>query len=134
MRLTKSGRGSAGSVTVWALLVVLLVWAAAVVGVLATAAVQVRHRAEAAADAAALAAAADGGLDPGAACSAARRAAERVGAALVRCAMDGPYALVSVSVTCPPPVGWAGQVTARARAGPADTGRSGRSVTSRASS
>lgn len=127
-------RGSAGAATVWALLVVVLVWAAAAVGVLASAAVQVRHRAGAAADAAALAAAADGGLDPAAACSAARRAADRVGAELLRCTMNGPYALVDVAVAPPPPLLWAGRVTARARAGPADTGRSGRSDISRAAS
>lgn len=127
-------RGSAGSATVWALLVILLIWTGAAVAVLESAAVQVRHRAAAAADAAALAAAADGGLDPRAACLSAARAADRVGASLVRCTMAGPYALVSVSVEPPIPLRWAGAVVGRARAGPADTGGSERIKTSRASS
>jgi secretion/DNA translocation related TadE-like protein len=127
-------RRDAGSATVWALLVVLLIWAAAAVSVVEVAAVQTRHRAEAAADAAALAAAAGGGLDPAAGCLAARRAAARVGADVVGCALIGPYAQVAVAVPPPDVLRWAGRVMARARAGPADTGRTSRSRTSRATS
>jgi secretion/DNA translocation related TadE-like protein len=114
---------AAGSATVWALITVLVIWAAAAVGTVEVMAVQVRHRAAAAADAAALAAAGEGGLDPARACAAARRAADRVGGALIRCRMTGPYATVSVRMSPPPALRWAGAVTARAKAGPADTGR-----------
>jgi secretion/DNA translocation related TadE-like protein len=113
---------------VWALTVVLVLWAAAAVASLEITAVQVRHRAGAAADAAALAAAAEGGLDPAAACMAARAAAERVGARVRSCTLAGPYAVVAVSVSPGPPLTWAGPVVARARAGPADTGRAGQSA------
>ena len=109
-----------GSATVWALIAVLVIWAGAAVGIAEVAAVQVRHRAAAAADAAALAAAAEGGLDPARACAAARRAADRVGSVLGTCRMTGPYATVSVQVSPPAALSWAGPVTARAKAGPAD--------------
>ena len=115
-----------GSATVWALIAVLVIWAAAAVGAVEVAAVQVRHRAAAAADAAALAAAAEGGLDPARACAVARRAASRVGGVLRACRMTGPYATVSVRVSPPSPFAWAGPVTARAKAGPADTGYANR--------
>lgn len=127
-------RGSDGSATVWSLIVVLVVWAAAAVASLEVAAVQTRHRAAAAADAAALAAAADGGLDPVSACAAARTAADRVGGRVRSCTMTGPYAVVAVAVSPPAPLTWAGPVVARARAGPADTGRAGQSATTRAAS
>lgn len=129
-----SRRDPAGSVTVWALLVALMFWAAAAVGVLEVAGVQVRHRAAAAADAAALAAAGEGGIDALAACADAKRAAARVGAELVGCVMTGPYARVSVSVEPPRPLRWAGRVVAQARAGPADTGKAEQTRTSRAAS
>ena len=109
-----------GSATVWALIAVLVIWAAAAVSVVEVAAVQVRHRAAAAADAAALAAAAEGGLDPARACAAARAAADRVGGVLSACRMTGPYATVSVRVSPPAALSWAGPVTVRAKAGPAD--------------
>ena len=114
-------RDSDGSATVWAISVLLVVWAAAAVASLEVAAVQVRHHAAAAADAAALAAAAEGGRDPAAACAAARTAAERVSARLTACTMTGPYAVVAVAVSPPVPLTWAGPVVVRARAGPADT-------------
>lgn len=115
-----------GSATVWALIVVLVIWAAAAAATLEVAAVQVRHEAAAAADAAALAAAGDGGLHPARACEAARRAAHRVGGVLSGCRMTGPYATVSVRVSPPSVLSWAGSVTRRAKAGPADTGRTDR--------
>ena len=111
-----------GSATVWALITVLVIWAAAAVGAVEVAAVQVRHRAAAAADAAALAAAGEGGLDPARACAAARRAAARVGGVLSRCQISGPYATVAVRLSPPALLAWAGPVTTRAKAGPADTG------------
>lgn len=126
-------RRSDGSATLWTLLVVLLIWAAAAVGSLEAVAVSVRHRADAAADAAALAAAAEGGLDTSVACAAAQRAAQRVGARLVECTLSGPYAVVTVAVAPPAALAFAGLVAARARAGPADTG-SGQSRASRAPS
>jgi secretion/DNA translocation related TadE-like protein len=114
-------RDSDGSATIWAVSVLLVIWAAAAVSSLEVAAVQVRHHAAAAADAAALAAAGEGGRDPAAACVAAREAAARVGSRLESCTMTGPYALVTVAVSPPAPFTWAGQVQARARAGPADS-------------
>ena len=111
-----------GSATVWGLITVLVIWAAAALGSGEVVAVQVRHRATAAADAAALAAAAEGGLDPARACAAARRAADRVGAVLSTCRMTGPYATVSVRLSPPSALAWAGAAAARAKAGPADTG------------
>ena len=116
-------RSDDGSATLWALITVLVIWAAAAVGAVEVAAVQVRHRAAATADAAALAAAGEGGLDPGRACAAARRAAGRVGGIVTRCRVTGPYATVSVRLTPPSVLAWAGAVTVAARAGPADTGR-----------
>lgn len=118
-------RDCEGSATVWALLVVLLIWTAAAVSSLEAAAVQVRHRVIAAADAAALAAAGEGGRDPAAACAAARDAADRVGARVVACSMSGPYARVTVAMSPPAPLVWAGEVRGRARAGPADTAPNG---------
>jgi len=116
-------RDSSGSATVWALLAVVLIWTMAAVGAAEIAAVQTRHRADAAADAAALAAAGEGGLDPDAACADAREAAARVGADLVRCTLSGPYATVTVRMVPPSSLRWLGPVSARARAGPADTGK-----------
>lgn len=127
-------RDCEGSATIWALLVVLVIWAGAAVSSLEALAVQVRHRAAAAADAAALAAAAEGGRDPAAACAAARMSALRVGARLVACTMSGPYALVIVAMSPPRPLVWAGPVAARAKAGPADTAPPRQTPTSRAAS
>ena len=127
-------RADDGAATIWALIVVLLVGSAAAVCTFETVAVQVRHRVAAAADAAALAAAAPGGLDDPAGCAAARRAAARLGAELTACALSGPYATVTVRMAAPGPIRWAGQVTARARAGPADTAGPVRSRTRRTSS
>jgi secretion/DNA translocation related TadE-like protein len=126
-------RADDGAVTVWALIVVLLVWSVAAVCSVETMAIQVRHRAAAAADVASLAAAARGGLDESAACAAARQAAVRLGAELTDCRISGPYATVTVRMSPPAPLSWAGRVTERAHAGPADTGRPVRSHTSRAS-
>ena len=109
-----------GSATLWALLVVLLTWSVAAVCAVETVAVQVRHRAAAAADAAALAAAGVGGLDRPGACAAAERAAERLGARVLDCRLTGPYATVAVRLAPPTLLSWAGAVSARARAGPAD--------------
>ena len=122
-----------GSATVWALIVVLLTWSAAAVCSIEAAAVQVRHRAAASADAASLAAAAAGGLDGPRACTAAGHAAQQLGAHLVGCRLDGPYATVVVRLAPPVLLRWAGGVTARARAGPADTGISTRYPISRTS-
>jgi secretion/DNA translocation related TadE-like protein len=121
-----------GSVTVWALMVVLLTWSAAAVCAIEAVAVRVRHHAAAAADAASLAAAAAGGLDSPTACAAAGQTAKRLGAHVVGCRLDGPYATVVVRLAPPALLGWSGPVTARARAGPADTGKSPRYATTRA--
>jgi secretion/DNA translocation related TadE-like protein len=123
-----------GSATVWALIAVLVIWAATAVSVVEVAAVQIRHRVAAAADAGALAAAAEGGLDSSRACAAARAAAGRVGAVLISCRMTGPYAAVAVRMSPPAGLAWAGAVTARARAGPADTGKQEVSAPSRTAS
>ena len=123
-----------GSATVWALIVVLLIWTAAALAVVETLVIQTRHQADAVADAAALAGASDGGLDPDAACRAARDVAAEHHARLVGCLVAGPVVTVAVSLPPPRALGWAGPVTARARAGPANTGVPGVTVTSRASS
>jgi secretion/DNA translocation related TadE-like protein len=111
-----------------------MIWAAAAVGVVEISAVQRRHHATAAADAAALAAAAEGGIDATRACAAARAAAARVGAELIGCVLAGPQATVSVRMPPPPALAWAGAIIARARAGPADTGKPELSRTSPAAS
>jgi len=118
-------RADEGAATIWALIVLLLIWALAAVCAVETTAVQVRHRAAAAADAAALAAASPGGLDGPAGCASARRAAARLGAELMGCELIGPYATVTVRMSPPAPIRWAGRVTERARAGPADTAQTG---------
>ena len=112
----------AGSATVWALIVVLVLWVAAALAIVETVVIQTRHEADAVADAAALAAAADGGLDPTGACAAARDVAVQHDARLVSCVLAGPVATVEVSLAPPHALAWAGPVPARARAGPADTG------------
>jgi secretion/DNA translocation related TadE-like protein len=111
-----------GSATVWALIVVLVVWAATALAVVETVVIQTRHEAEAVADAAALAAASDGGLDPVAACASAREVADAHRSRLLTCLVEGPVVTVRVSVPPPHALAWAGRVTARARAGPANTG------------
>jgi secretion/DNA translocation related TadE-like protein len=114
--------GEAGSATVWALIVVLAVWVAAALAVVETVVIQTRHEAEAVADAVALAGASDGGLDPVAACASARDVASAHRARLLSCLVAGPVVTVEVSVPPPDALDWAGRVTARARAGPANTG------------
>lgn len=126
--------GDSGSATVWALIVVVVIWVAAALAVVETVVIQTRHDANAVADAAALAAASDGGLDAVAACAAARSVAEANRALLVRCLMLGPVASVEVSLMPPPALAWAGRVLARARAGPANTGISDGTLPSRSSS
>lgn len=130
----RSGRSQAGSATVWALIVVLLIWVAAAVAVIETLVIQTRHQADAVADAAALAAASEGGLDPVAACGAARDVSAAHRARLVTCLVAGPAVTVEVSLPPPRALGWAGPVVARARAGPANTGVLDETGTSRASS
>lgn len=124
----------AGSATVWALIVVLVIWAAAGLAVVETLVIQTRHDAEAVADAVALAAASEGGLDPTAACAAARQVATAHDAQLVSCFVAGPVATVEISVAPASSLDWAGRVTARARAGPANTGVPDGTLPSRASS
>lgn len=124
----------AGSATVWALIAVLVIWTAAALAVLEAVAIQTRHRAEAVADAAALAAASDGGLHPAVACTAAQDVASIHHARLVSCVMVGPVVTVEVSLPPPNPLTWAGAVTARARAGPANTGVSSGTIPNQSSS
>ena len=111
-----------GSATVWALITVLVIWAAAGLSAVSATAIQVRHRAAAIADSAALSGAAEGGLDPAAACAAASAAAQRDRATLTDCVVAGPVVTVEVALTPPGPLAWAGPVRSRARAGPANTG------------
>lgn len=124
----------AGSATVWALIVVLVIWTAAALTLVEFAAIQTRHQAEAVADAVALAAASDGGLDPTAACAAAQDVARSHRARLVTCVVNGPIATVRVALAPPSPLAWAGLVTARARAGPANTGDSDETIPDRSAS
>ena len=124
----------AGSATVWALIVVLAVWVATALAVVETVVIQTRHEAEAVADAVALAGASDGGLDPVAACASARDVAVSHGARLLSCLAAGPIVTVEVSVPPPNALRWAGPVTARARAGPANTGDSDGTLPTRAAS
>lgn len=124
----------AGSATIWALIVVLVIWAGAGLAAVETLVIQTRHDAGAVADAVALAAASEGGLDPTAACAAASQVAVAHDALLVSCLLAGPVATVEISVAPAASLAWAGRVTARARAGPANTGVSNGTVPSRASS
>lgn len=106
-------RGDRGSATVWAALltgVLCLVFGAALA---MGQAVLARHRAGGAADLAALAAA-DHAMDgPAAACARAARTAAAQSARLVRCAVTGETADVTVAV---------GPARVRSRAGPAAPG------------
>ena len=123
-----------GSATVWALIVVLVIWGASALGIVETVLIQTRHQAAAVADAAALTAASDGGLDPTAACAAAHDVAVAHRARLLSCVVTGPVVTVAVSVSPPAALAWAGDVTARARAGPANTGFSEGTLIDRSSS
>lgn len=115
-RCVRGEHGAATLFTVSCLGFLLLVGAALAV----VAAMVAAHRqAQAAADLAALAAAtalADGG-DP---CAAGASVADANGAALTSCAVDGSDALIEVVVTGPRWLGQTGDLTARARAGPAE--------------
>jgi secretion/DNA translocation related TadE-like protein len=81
-----------------------------------------RHRAASVADLSALAAAASAPLGSDAACEAARDVAERSAARLLECRLVGDVAEVVASVRPPGRLGELGSATARARAGPAETG------------
>ncbi|MEY8013983.1 Rv3654c family TadE-like protein [Mycobacterium sp. HUMS_12744610] len=89
-----------------------------VAGAYLGAVVVARHRAQAAADLAALAAAARLPAGATAACARATAVARRMGAAAVRCEMDGLDVVVTVDVAVGL-VGPAGIARAAARAGPA---------------
>ena len=115
-------RADQGSATVWALTVVLVIWAGAGFAAVQATAIQLRHRADAVADAVALAGASEGGRDPAAACADARAAARQQRARLLSCLVAGPVVTVEVSLSPPQPLAWAGAVRSRARAGPANTG------------
>src|SRR3954452_1254140 len=112
---------SEGSATVWALIVVALLWLVAGVVTCLTVTVGVRHRAAAAADAAALAGALDGDLTPRSARAAAAAMADLDDAVVLRCAVSDAVVTVMTEVPAPPWMKWAGAARAVARAGPADT-------------
>lgn len=123
----------AGSASLWALSMAMVLWVCVAGVVLAGVAVVARHRAATAADMAALAAAtvlgrsdvAEVGRDPGggaAACAAATAIAVANDATVTRCQVMGQVVDVTTSVAIPElsPLGSLGvdSVSARARAGP----------------
>lgn len=110
--------GERGSATLFAVAVVaLLMMVGAALGVVA-AMVHAHRVAQSAADLAALAAAAATG-DP---CGAATRIAEANGAGLDACQVEGPDVRVTVTVRGPHWLGQPHDLSAAARAGPADGG------------
>lgn len=116
-------RREEGSATLWALSLVLVVWAVTLAGLVLGAGLVARHRAESAADLAALSAAravhsAAGGGPAGEPCTAAAEVAGAAGARLVGCRVE-PGGDVWVVTEVPPPAalpGWADMPPARARA------------------
>ena len=120
------GPGDTGSATVLALATCAAIGLVSAVLAGTGLAAVTRHRATLAADAAALAAAAHAADGAPAACAVARRALESDGATLVRCSVDGPYAVVSGRVSAPRWIGWAGAALGESRAGPdADAEKTG---------
>lgn len=115
-----------GSATVLALATCAAIGLAAAVLAGAGFAAVTRHRATLAADAAALAAAAHATDGPAGACAVARQSLASDGAALVRCSVDGPYAVVRDRVPAPRWIAWAGAAGGESRAGPdADAEKTG---------
>ena len=121
-----TGRRDDGSATVLALGVcAVLALVTAVLAGFGLAAVT-RHRAALATDAAALAAAAHAADGAAAACGAARRALEVNGGRLVRCRVEGVFAVVRGQVDAPRWISWAGSAGGEAKAGPdADAEKTG---------
>ena len=115
--------GDRGSATVWVLALSGVLAVLAVAVVLVGAAALARHRAGTAADLAALAAAGRAVLGEPDACAAAAHVARANAAALVACSVDGS-AVVEVRVAVPVRLAGLGVhvASARARAGPADSG------------
>jgi len=111
--------GERGSGTIWAIAVIAVVAAFAVLAAAIGAAVVTRHRAGAAADFSALAAAdavSRAESDP---CGTAARVAERYGAVLTTCSVNGMVVDVVVQLSAGGLAGPGRTATVRARAGPA---------------
>lgn len=102
----------------WVAVTVTVLLAVAMIGIHLGAAVNTRHRVEAAADLAALAAAAAAPAGDGTACRRAVLVAERMGARLRSCRLHGWDSLVEVDAVVSGPLGRVGAAGARARAGP----------------
>lgn len=91
-------RAERGSATVWAVLIVALIWMAALVVVQAGVGRVARHRVQSAADLSALAAASWAFAAPEQACERARKIAAANGARVESCSLSGGTAGVSVSM------------------------------------
>lgn len=118
--MTRSGGRDPGAATVWVAVLLVLVVAAALLGVGATTAVTARHAAQLAADLAALAGAGRIGVADDDACAAARRVAAANGAEVVACDVLSTGARTGeVRVEVARSARWGGlalDATARARA------------------
>jgi secretion/DNA translocation related TadE-like protein len=109
----------AGFATVWVVIAIAVVAAAAGAASCYGVAILARHRADAAADAVALTVALHAVEGQPAACRAGVGVAGLNAAALTRCTLSGPTARVSVVVRLPGFLSALGPATAQARAGPA---------------
>ncbi|MET0233923.1 MAG: Rv3654c family TadE-like protein [Kibdelosporangium sp.] len=113
-----------GAATVWAAWVIaaLVAFGGALMAIGAVA--SARHRANSAADLAALAAAANGPWGEEAACGQARWVVERMELRMTECRMTGWIVRVEVEAA----ISGLGRITARARAGPAESGGRGEEI------
>lgn len=107
-----------GYATVWIVIAMAVVIAAAGVATTVGAATIERHRAAAAADATALKVALDALAGPTVACRDGAALARRNGATLTRCNLDGADATVEVAIRLPGVLAAFGAAHGRARAGP----------------
>ncbi|MBC6459549.1 Rv3654c family TadE-like protein [Actinomadura sp. HBU206391] len=124
-RRVRRVRADRGSGTLWAIALMTVIWAAAVLAMTVGGVRAARHRAHAAADLAALAAASHAAAGSGAdrACGRASEIAAGSGGRLSACVLRGPVADVAVTVTIRIPVSSRPlRLVVRSRAGPAGPG------------
>jgi secretion/DNA translocation related TadE-like protein len=117
-RAVAAGQSDAGSATIWALAVGLVLVAAGVAGAAVGAARVGRHQAGAAADLGALAGAVDAVQGSAVACPRAAAVVSANGGRLVACTVDGLDLVVTAAVTVHTLPGLTAEATASARAGP----------------
>jgi secretion/DNA translocation related TadE-like protein len=114
-----SARHDHGFATVWVVMAIAIVTAAAGAMIAVGIAVYERHRAAAAADAVALKAALESLDGPTVACRDGAALGRLDGAVVSRCVLDGSIADVEVTIRLPGVLAAIGPATGRARAGPA---------------